>query len=65
MASYPQDSVSIFEVQLFLSEEGCLERPLCFREFVPSPFCEGAASGRSTWACSEPTSLNPYHTNFK
>jgi len=41
MASYLQKCVIIFEVRFFLREEGRLERPLCFREFVPSPFCEG------------------------
>ena len=33
-------------------------RPLYFHEFDPSPFCESAVSGRSTWACSEPTFNN-------
>jgi len=41
MASQLPRNVIIFQVQFFLSEEGRLERPLCFHEFVPSPFCEG------------------------
>jgi hypothetical protein len=54
MTFYLPEIMITFEVQFFLSEESHLERPFYFREFVPSPFCEGAASGWSTWACSEP-----------
>ena len=56
VAFYLPESVIIFRVQLHLSEESRLKHSLCFHEFVPSPFCEGATSGRSTWACSEPSS---------
>jgi hypothetical protein len=59
MTFYLPEIMITFEVQFFWSEESRLERPFCFREFVPSPFCEGAASGRSTWACSEP---NPFQS---
>ena len=54
MAFCLRSSVIIFEVHFFLSEQCHLECPLCFCEFVPSPFCKGAASSWSMWACSEP-----------
>ena len=62
MASYLPGNVIIFQVQFFLSEAGRLERPLCFREFVPSQVSANRTGAR---ACSEPTIEGPVELSLK
>ena len=54
-----REEIQRMRVQIFVVLEGVSERgeralcPLCFHQFVPSPFCEGARSAARS-ACSEP-----------